>query len=520
MEQIYFYILLFGALPLIVGLTIAVLYYRYRLNKCMVALCRCISEISDLKQKLIKLNITYDGYGAEITPQEFVRVVRNMLQKLLFLSSFFLVVSSAAAQEKSDTTYLFRFMPEKDMFFSPWNDNGKELERLLKAIDINRTAIEEGMMRIFVSSYGTEAANGQSAEQLAYIRRNRVKSELIVRANVKEEHFLTRKETAEAYGTVRLRNVVVLILPVDSGKDAEAERMTAEQAHQKEAQRIAAEKAEAERIAKEKELAEQKRLAEEKAAKERTEQAEQARLTTEQTIKAQGKEEQLKTTAHHFLQGWYVGVQGGLPFGISGMSSFGADKTRAGWNAGIYGGYRFSPVLSLEAQAAWGEMNLSVRNCCSGYWFGSDGNRYEATVAGMDGWNYADLKSRVATQRYGVQLNVNILGFFNSTKYNRWTLELSPQLSVVGTKAAFRTIADDTEVLEGAMRWHFGAGCNLQAGYALTDRLQVGIYTGMVYFTGKHLDGMPKHLHQANYVWESGLRLGWRFGNNGKEVRK
>lgn len=98
MEQTYLYILLFGALPLIVGLTIAVLYYRYRLNKCMVALCRCISEISDLKQKLIKLNVTYDVYGAEITPQEFVRVVRNMLQKLLFLSSFFLVVGSAAAQ--------------------------------------------------------------------------------------------------------------------------------------------------------------------------------------------------------------------------------------------------------------------------------------------------------------------------------------------------------------------------------------------------------------------------------------
>lgn len=510
MEQIYFYILLFGALPLIVGLTIAILYYRYRLNKCMVALCRCISEISDLKQKLIKLNVTYDGYGAEITPQEFVRVVRNMLQKLLFLSSFFLVVSSAAAQEKSDTTYLFRFMPEKDMFFSPWNDNGKELERLLKAIDINRTAIEEGMMRIFVSSYGTEAANGQSAEQLAYIRRNRVKSELIVRANVKEEHFLTRKETAEAYGTARLRNVVVLILPVDSGKDAEAERMTAEQAHQKEAQRIAAEKAEAERIAKEKEQAEQKRLAEEKAAKERAEQAEQERVATEQTIKEQGKEE----------QGWYAGVQGGLPFGISGMSSFGADKTRAGWSAGIYGGYRFNPVLSLEAQAAWGEMNLSARNCCPGYWLGCDGNRYEAAVAGMKGWNYGDLKSRVATQRYGVQLNVNILGFFNSTKTGRWTLELSPQLSVIGTKAAFRTIAGNAVAMKGATRWHFGAGGNLQAGYAITGPLHIVLYTGLTYLTGKPMDGLPAYRHKNNFVWESGLRLGWRFGNNGKEVRK
>lgn len=511
------YILLFGALPLIVGLAIAVIYYRYKLNKCMVALCRCISEITDMKKQLFKLNVCYTSYPSELTPREFVHVVNNMLQKLLFLSFFFLVVCSATAQEKSDTTYLFRFMPEKDMFFSPWNDNGKELERLLKAIDINRTAIEEGTMRILVSSYGTEAANGQSAEQLAHIRRNRVKSELIVRANVKEEHFLTRKDTAEAYGTDRLRNVVVLILPVDSGKDAEPERMTAEQARQKEALRIAAEKAEAERIAKEKELVEQKRIAEEKAAREC---AEQERTTAEQTIKEQGKEEQLKTTVHLFLQGWYAGIQGGLPFGISGMSSFGADKTRAGWNAGIYGGYRFNPALSLEIQAAWGNIYQSAQSCCADYWLGSDGNRYEAAVAGMEGWNYGDLKSRVAIQRYGVQLNVNILGFFNRTKTGRWTLELSPQLSAISTKAAFRTIADNAVAMKGATRWHFGAGGNLQAGYGITEHLHIVLYTGLTYLTGKPMDGLPAYRHKNNFVWESGLRLGWRFGNNGKEVRK
>lgn len=51
---------------------------------------------------------------------------------------------------------------------------------------------------------------------------------------------------------------------------------------------------------------------------------------------------------------WYVGLQGGVPFGTSTFSSFGADKTRAGFDVGLYGGYRFNPVLSLEAQAAWG----------------------------------------------------------------------------------------------------------------------------------------------------------------------
>lgn len=205
MEQIYFYILLFGALPLIVGLTIAVLYYRYRLDKCMVALCRCISEISDLKQKLIKLNVTYDGYGAEITPQEFVRVVRNMLQKLLFLSSFFLVVSSAAAQEKSDTTYLFRFMSEKDMFYVPWSGNDKELARLETCVEKFKAAILEGRIPLRVDGYCHSAASEAENLRIAKVRSSRVKSELIIRQKLKEEHFITRNHAAEGdFVTVRI----------------------------------------------------------------------------------------------------------------------------------------------------------------------------------------------------------------------------------------------------------------------------------------------------------------------------
>ena len=451
----------------------------------------------------------------------------NTVKKIVFALLLAAASLPLSAQEKADSTYLFRFVADKDMFFSPWSGNGKELARLLAAIEKNRAALDAGNMYLCVTSYGTEGNGKQSAEELAKIRRNRVKSELIVRGKIKESHFVTDKSLKKAYKTAagELRNIIVVVLPASVEKVAEiagaeaAARVEAynrevsgeaEKARQAEAQRIAAAKAEAERIAKEKEQAEQKRLAEEKAAKERAQQAEQARLATEQPVEPQAKEE----------QGWYAGVQGGLPFGISGMSSFGADKTRAGWSAGIYGGYRFNPVLSLEAQAAWGEMNLSSRHCCPGYWLGSDGNRYEAAVAGMEGWNYGDLKSRVTTQRYGVQLNVNLLGFFNRTKTGRWTLELSPQLSAIGTKAAFRTIADNAVAMKGATRWHFGAGGNLQAGYAITGHLHIVLYTGLTYLTGKPMDGLPAYRHKNNFVWESGLRLGWRFGNNGKEVRK
>ena len=59
--------------------------------------------------------------------------------------------------------------------------------------------------------------------------------------------------------------------------------------------------------------------------------------------------------------GWYVGIEGGMPFGFSTFSSFGHDKTHLGWAAGLYGGYRFNSIFSAELSAKYGEMNLSAQ---------------------------------------------------------------------------------------------------------------------------------------------------------------
>ncbi len=217
-------------------------------------------------------------------------------------------------------------------------------------------------------------------------------------------------------------------------------------------------------------------------------------------------------------KGWFAGVQAGVPFGVSTFSSFGADKTRAGYSAGLFGGYRFSPVLSLEASAKWGGLNFSARDCCAGrgYWLGADCVRYNAPVLDMEGWDYSNLKSDVFMQYYGLQLNVNVLGFFNATRQSRWTLEVSPLLAAVGTKATVKAISDGAEVSRGDTRWHLGVGGNLQAGYQVTKHLNIGIYSGLAYLTGKRMDGVIEHLHKANYVWESGIRIGIKFGKGRK----
>ncbi len=209
-------------------------------------------------------------------------------------------------------------------------------------------------------------------------------------------------------------------------------------------------------------------------------------------------------------QGWYVGIEGGMPFGFSTFSSFGHDKTRLGWTAGIYGGYRFNSIFSAEMSAKYGEMNLSAQDCCveRNYWLGIDGMLYKASVLGMDSWEYAYLKSHVRMGRYGARVNVHLLGLFHKTANSRWDLAVSPHIYAVTTKADIQTITDDAKVMKGSTNWHLGYGADLQVGYQLTSCLKLSIYSGLTRLTGERMDGMPEHLHKNNFVWESGVRLG------------
>ena len=212
-------------------------------------------------------------------------------------------------------------------------------------------------------------------------------------------------------------------------------------------------------------------------------------------------------------KGWYLGVEGGMPFGFSTFSSFGHDKTHLGWAAGLYGGYRFNSIFSAELSAKYGEMNLSAQDCCveRNYWLGSDGVLYKAGVLGMDSWEYADLKSHVRMGQYGARVNINLLGLFHQTADSRWDLAVSPHIYAITTKADIQTIADEAKVMKGSTNWHLGYGADLQVGYQLTSCLKLGIYSGLTRLTGERVDGMPEHLHKNNFVWESGIRLGISF---------
>ena len=256
MEQLYLYILLIATLPVITVLAFALCRCRRRLSRCQEAMVRLINENLEMKKKLPAHECPNFMNRGDITPEEFTEIIHNMLKRLMFLSLFFLVaVYPMKAQEKQDTTYLFRFVADKDMFYSPWNGNGEQLARLLKCVDENRSAIESGQMYLLVTSYGTDGNAGQPATEVAKVRRNRVKSELIMRGKVKETHFVTDRSFDAGYTDENgksLRNIVIVTLPASADKVAEIageEAATKVEAYNKEVsgeaerERIAAEKA-------------------------------------------------------------------------------------------------------------------------------------------------------------------------------------------------------------------------------------------------------------------------------------
>ena len=213
-------------------------------------------------------------------------------------------------------------------------------------------------------------------------------------------------------------------------------------------------------------------------------------------------------------RGWYVGAQAGMPMAEADFSSFGADKFRPGWTAGIHAGYHFTPVWSLEVSASWGQTFLAAQSCCyeRNYFLGADYNRYRYTIPeGLGGWYYNDLKSHTFVQRYGLQVNMNMLGFFNATKNSRWRLEVSPAVSAVGTSSDLMTKADNTLVADNINNWHLGYGGQALVSYAVADNMNIVVYGGFTHLTGKPLDGMPK-LHSTNFIIDAGVKFSFAFG--------
>ena len=221
--------------------------------------------------------------------------MKKSKQLLLITALLFIWELPVIAQQPTDTTYIFRFVPNDDMFYVPWNGNDRSLHQLLNILEKNKKQLQAGQMYISVSSYAASANDILTSERMAYIRNNRIKSELITQGGLTEQMFVTDRAILSSYGKEKLRNVVVVTFPASVEKVAEiagieaarrVENYNKERSEKAEAERLAKEQAEREHLAaqeKARKQAETERLAAERDEKKR---AETERLAAEATAKA------------------------------------------------------------------------------------------------------------------------------------------------------------------------------------------------------------------------------------------
>lgn len=268
-----------------------------------------------------------------------------------------------AAEEKTAT---FRFVAGNDMFYIPWSGNSAELERLYALADEYRAEIASGAMPVYVDGYCASQPTESANLKTAFIRANRVKSELITNKGLKESDFIT-KNYAAAYDGKRDMVVVTLRIPARTD-DTEVAARRAEQ------ERLAADKAERERLAAEqaaRERAEAERLA--------AEQAERERAEAEHLAKEQAEAERLAEQAAAKAKPYCVAVRTNLLYDAMLLPTIGLE-----WRVNPSLGVKLDGSLSWwggntgKVQKMW-LLNPEVR------WYLLDSKRFYAGVSGSYG---------------------------------------------------------------------------------------------------------------------------------------
>lgn len=215
---------------------------------------------------------------------------------------------------------------------------------------------------------------------------------------------------------------------------------------------------------------------------------------------------------------WYLGIGGGTSFGQCTFYSITEQGVRNwGLQGGIFGGYKFNRLVSLEAGVQFGGQSQFNLDCCP-YWLGTDGVWKATQVIDKDGWYFDDMQVATRWFKLAIQANFNLLSFIKGNQH--WSLDLSPQIALVNTKSKWMGPLSNGQGYHEEQQpgnWHFGLGGQVGAGYAINDNWKIGIYGGVTALTGKRFDCIPNKVHNTNMIWDAGIKVTFSFGDSKKK---
>lgn len=372
---------------------------------------------------------------------------------------------------------VFRFVKGKDMFYVPWKGNGARLDSLCLMVEPER--LETGS--IHVDGYGP-------SKGLVKIRCNRVKSELILRRGVREEHFTTTNRIGAFNG---MHDVVVVTLPaIETGPEVQPTG---------------------------------------KPETERQVQAVQPTVTAEPqhgetTADGPGsspapdmKDGQAGKDGSPSQPRWTIGLNAGIPFFWGDMVSLSADKKYMGFAAGIQGGYRFSRLLAVSLSVDYAQGKLGARDYARDYLLAPDGMTWYVPQA-QDMRSYKDLYAKVSLVNVGLGLDVNLNRIFGKkAAERRFTVWLSPAVYAqffdadVYTKDGGNRYSDGTTQPDNVS---LGLGGALALRYRIARNMDIQLKNSLFWMTDNLFDGIRtiygETRHNAAWIPQIGFVWGIR----------
>lgn len=405
-----------------------------------------------------------------------------------------------------DSTFTFYYPPCIQMFKADYKNNRQTLRLLKQQLQM----FAKGKDTLYVNGYSGECDNDSRNLRTAYHRCNNLKGYLINYYGLRERDFKTVNTPHNhpdlgdivviSYSSLsplkQMEEDVLKSLPVEKEQKTEE---TTPAVMEKETEQPDAISAKADTTA----------LTPPVIQNEAKEFQPQDTEPETQPAAVASPRSQNTRTAYR----WYAGIELGMPLGVSTFTSF-ASAGKAGFEGGVLGGYRISPLLSVEAGISLGSMRLGSSECCSDYWLGADGVCYLEHVAGMDSYSYRDIHSSVSVQQYALRLNVELLQIVRPDWNKRWSLTVSPAIYGIGTQATLKENGTKTTLIKRDGRFQFGAGAGIGGSYQVTGNLGIGLRSGVVWVFGERFDGITPTDHTENMIWNNTVTLIWRFGSN------
>lgn len=410
-----------------------------------------------------------------------------MNRKITFLTLFLWLMTitfPVIAQQKSDTIYTFRFVPQEDMFYVPWSGNDSELVRLFEFVDSRKSEILKGKMHIYVCGYCNSMGSSKENLTMAAIRSNRVKSELIIKKDLTEECFVTHNYVTNGdFVTVRMEIPIVQQEAVDEEEHSDLENN----------QNI-----EKSGLAEIEEKITEPKISEQKDA-EPVQNLESAEIPLEPEMRR-----------------WMAGLNVGIPFFWGDMLSMSADKTYVGFAAGIQGGYRIYDFFAVSLSLDYAKGKLGARSYAQDYLLAPDGMTwYVPQQQAMS--RYADLYSDVSLFNLGLSLDINVNRLFSkSALKHRFTVWMSPAVYGQFFSSDIHVKADNSLYSNGSTspsKISFGLGGALTMRYRINNSLDLQLKNSGIWMTDNNFDGIRTSFGKTkhNAMWLPQIGIIWNI---------